>query len=100
MLKIRLKRTGRKKSASYRIAVMDSAQPRDGRTIDELGFYDPKTNPSTFKFDEEKAKAWIAKGAQPTDTVEHYFVKAGIMKPHRKGSHKPSTVKKEEKKEE
>ena len=100
MLKIRLKRTGRNKAASYRISVMDASQPRDGRTIEDIGFYNPRTNPSTFDVDKDKAKKWLENGAQPTGTVEQYFVKLGIMKPHRKGSHKPSTTKKEEKKEE
>ena len=68
-VKIRLKRMGRKKSAFYRIVVADSRTTRDGKSIDEIGTYDPNTNPETVTLNAEKAKQWIKNGAQPTDTV-------------------------------
>ncbi|MBE5851941.1 MAG: 30S ribosomal protein S16 [Lachnospiraceae bacterium] len=80
MVKIRLKRMGQKKAPFYRIVVSDSRSPRDGRFIDEIGTYDPTTEPSTFKVDEEAAKKWLANGAQPTETVEKIFKLAGIQK--------------------
>ncbi|MBQ3141613.1 MAG: 30S ribosomal protein S16 [Clostridia bacterium] len=66
MVKIRLKRTGAKKAPSYRVVVADSRYPRDGRFIEELGYYNPMTEPSTISIDAEKANKWIANGAQPT----------------------------------
>ena len=80
MVKIRLKRMGQKRAPFYRIVVSDSRSPRDGRFIDEIGTYDPTTEPSTFKVDEEAAKKWLANGAQPTETVEKIFKLAGIQK--------------------
>ena len=77
-VKIRLTRTGRHDDASYRIVVADSRSPRDGRFIEEVGYYDPNTNPSTIKFDEEAAKKWLATGAQPTETVGKLLKVAGI----------------------
>lgn len=68
-VKIRLRRMGAKKAPFYRIVVADSRYPRDGRFIEELGYYDPTKEPSVIKIDAEKAKKWIANGAQPTDTV-------------------------------
>ena len=68
-VKIRLRRMGAKKAPFYRIVVADSRYPRDGRFIEEIGFYDPTKEPSVVKVDAEKAKKWIANGAQPTDTV-------------------------------
>ncbi len=79
MVKIRLKRLGQKKSPFYRIVVADSRYPRNGRFIEELGYYNPMTNPAEFKVDAEKANEWIAKGAQPTETVKSLFVKNGIV---------------------
>ena len=69
MVKMRLTRLGSKKNALYRIVVSDSRSPRDGRFIEEIGTYNPNTDPSTFKIDEEKAKKWLANGAQPTEMV-------------------------------
>jgi len=69
MVKIRLKRMGTKKNAFYRVVVADSRFPRDGRFIEEIGMYDPLANPSRFEIDMDKANAWIAKGAQCTETV-------------------------------
>ena len=94
MLKIRLKRTGKRGQPHYRIVVMESASPRDGRTVEEIGYYNPRTQPSTFDIDKEAAKIWLEKGAQPTDTIAHYFVKLGLLKSLKRGSTKPSTIKK------
>ena len=80
MVKIRLKRMGQKKAPFYRIVVSDSRSPRDGRFIEEIGTYDPKTEPSTIKINEERAKKWLATGAQPTETVEKLLKIAGIEK--------------------
>lgn len=70
MVKIRLKRLGKKKAPFYRVVVADSRYPRDGRFIEEIGYYDPTTNPANIKIDLEKANKWIANGAQPTETVK------------------------------
>jgi len=80
-VKIRLKRMGAKKKPFYRVVVADSRSPRDGRFIEEIGYYDPMQEPSLLKVDEEKAKKWLSTGAQPTDTVKTLFKKAGIEKP-------------------
>jgi len=77
-VKIRLKRMGAKKKPFYRIIVADSRSPRDGRFIEELGIYDPLKEPSEIRIDGEKAKQWIANGAQPTDTVKVLLKKAGV----------------------
>ena len=77
-VKIRLRRIGEKKAPFYRIVVADSRYPRDGRCIEELGYYDPTKEPSVFKVDTEKAKSWIDKGAQPTDTVKKLFKENNI----------------------
>jgi small subunit ribosomal protein S16 len=78
-VKIRLKRIGAKKTPFYRVVVADSRYPRDGRFIEEIGTYDPKSDPSTVKIDAEKAKQWIGNGAQPTDTVRALLKKAGVL---------------------
>ena len=78
-VKIRLRRMGAKKAPFYRIVVADSRYPRDGRFIEELGYYDPTKEPSVLKVDDEKAKSWIAKGAQPTDTVKALLKKNGTL---------------------
>ena len=79
-VKIRLRRLGYKKHPVYRVVVADSRNARDGKVIDEIGTYDPNTEPSTFKIDEEKAKKWLNNGAQPTETVAKLFKQAGIEK--------------------
>ena len=79
-VKIRLKRMGQKKAPFYRIVVADSRSPRDGRFIEEIGTYDPNTEPSTFKVNEELAKKWLTNGAQPTEVVSKIFKQAGIEK--------------------
>lgn len=78
-VKIRLRRLGAKKAPFYRIVVADSRYPRDGRFIEELGYYNPMTNPADVKIDAEKAKTWIANGAQPTDTVRALLKKNGVI---------------------
>lgn len=80
-LKIRLRRMGRKKAPHYRIVVAESSQPRDGRFVARVGHYNPTTEPMTLVVDRDKALAWIAKGATPTDTVESLFRKAGVYAP-------------------
>ena len=77
-VKIRLRRMGAKKAPFYRIVVADSRYPRDGRFIEEIGYYNPLEKPEVVKIDAEKAKKWIANGAQPTDTVKALLKKAGI----------------------
>lgn len=77
--KIRLRRMGAKKNPFYRLIVADSRSPRDGRFIEELGFYDPSTNPATVKIDEEKVMTWLQSGAQPTDTARSLLKKQGII---------------------
>ena len=77
--KIRLKRMGAKKNPFYRIVVADSRFPRDGRFIEEIGYYDPGTQPATVKIDEDKALRWMSTGASPSDTVRSLFKQAGIM---------------------
>lgn len=78
-VKIRLRRMGAKKAPFYRIVVADSRYPRDGRFIEEIGFYDPTKEPSVISVDPEKAKSWIANGAQPTDTVKALLKKNGVL---------------------
>ena len=78
-VKIRLRRMGAKKAPFYRIVVADSRYPRDGRFIEELGYYDPTKEPSVLKVDDEKAKSWIANGAQPTDRVKALLKKNGTI---------------------
>ena len=78
-VKIRLRRMGAKKAPFYRIVVADSRYPRDGRFIEEIGTYNPMTEPTTVTVDAEKAKTWIANGAQPTDTVRDLLKKNGVI---------------------
>ena len=79
MVKIRLRRMGAKKAPFYRIVVADARAPRDGRCIEEIGTYNPLTNPATVAIDVEKAQAWIKNGAQPTDTVRDLLKNAGVL---------------------
>ena len=79
MLKIRLRRMGAKKAPFYRVVVADSRYPRDGRFIEEIGSYDPTKEPAAVNIDAEKAKQWIANGAQPTDTVRVLLKKSNIL---------------------
>ena len=79
MVKTRLRRMGAKKAPYYRIIVADSRSPRDGRCIEEIGTYDPLTEPATIAVDAEKAQQWIKNGAQPTDTVKALLKKANVL---------------------
>ena len=79
MVKIRLRRMGAKKAPFYRIVVADARSPRDGRCIEEIGTYNPLTEPATVTIDSEKAQAWIKNGAQPTDTVRGLLKNAGVL---------------------
>ena len=79
MVKIRLRRMGAKKAPYYRIVVADARSPRDGRCIEEIGTYNPLTNPATITVDAEKAQTWIKNGAQPTDTVRTLLKNAGVL---------------------
>ena len=78
MLKIRLRRVGARHQPSYRIVVADSRAARDGAFVDQVGFYDPRTEPPTISIDEEKAKRWISQGAQPTEAVQLMLKNLGI----------------------
>lgn len=80
MIKIRLRRMGAKKRPFYRVVVADSRSPRDGRFLDEIGYYDPTKNPAVIKIDEAKAVRWMSNGAQPTDTARSLLRKSGILK--------------------
>jgi len=77
MVKIRLQRMGKKKAPFYHMVVADSRSPRDGRIIEQIGTYDPMTNPSTLNLDKDKVEEWIKNGARPTDTVKHLIEKKG-----------------------
>lgn len=79
MVKIRLRRMGTKKAPFYRVVVADSRFARDGRFIEEIGYYDPTKEPSVVKIDAEKAKQWLDNGAQPTDTVREILKKAAVL---------------------
>ncbi len=79
MVKIRLRRMGAKKAPYYRVVVADSRSPRDGRCIEEIGVYNPLSEPVTIQIDAEKAQTWIKNGAQPTDTVRGLLKKAGVL---------------------
>jgi small subunit ribosomal protein S16 len=79
MVKIRLRRMGAKKQPTYRFVVADDRSPRDGKFIAILGHYNPRTEPRTVEVDETKAKEWLAKGAQPSETVRRLFAEKGIM---------------------
>ena len=78
-VKIRLRRMGAKQAPFYRVVVADSRFPRDGRFIEEIGYYDPTKEPAVVKIDTEKAQKWIANGAQPTDTVKALLKKNGAL---------------------
>ena len=78
-VKIRLRRMGAKRAPFYRVVVADSRFPRDGRFIEEIGTYDPTKDPVAVNIDSEKAKKWIANGAQPTDTVKALLKKNGVL---------------------
>lgn len=79
-VKIRLRRMGAKKAPFYRLVVADSRYPRDGRFLDEIGYYNPTTQPATLMVEENKAADWIRKGAQPSDTVRSLLKQKGVYK--------------------
>lgn len=79
MVKIRLRRMGAHKKPFYRVVVADSRAPRDGKFIEEIGYYDPMKDPKVIKIDEDKAKKWLETGAQPTETVKKLFRQSGII---------------------
>jgi small subunit ribosomal protein S16 len=81
MLRIRLRRTGKKKQPSYRVVVADSRAPRDGDFVETIGLYDPLTDPPTIRIDGDKARNWISKGAQPSETVVKLMRRQGILEP-------------------
>ncbi len=80
MVKLRLKRMGQKKAPFYRVIAADARAPRDGRFIEEIGYYDPTKDPSVIKIDAEKAQKWLRAGAQPTETVAKLLKIAGVEK--------------------
>ena len=79
-VKIRLRRMGAKKAPFYRVVVADERSPRDGKFLDDIGYYNPLTNPADVKIDAEKAEKWLNNGAQPTETVKSLLKKSGIVK--------------------
>ena len=85
MVKIRLKRMGAHKAPFYRVVVADSRTARDAKNIEEIGYYNPLTNPKDIKIDAEAAKKWLAAGAQPSDTVRALFKKTGIIEYSERG---------------
>lgn len=89
MLKVRLKRIGKKGQPFYRVVVMESTRNRSSKAVEDLGSYNPHTKPGSFNIDTERAKYWLSKGAQPTDTVAQHFVKSKLIKSLKKGSTKP-----------
>ncbi len=80
MVKIRLRRMGAKKRPFYRVVVADARAPRDGRFIEEIGYYDPTKNPAIIKIDEDRAMKWIKDGAQPTDTARSLLRQSGVLR--------------------
>jgi len=78
-VRIRLRRTGAKKQPSYRVVVADKRSPRDGRFIENIGHYNPRTEPMTFEINEERARYWLSQGAQPSDAVARLLEKMGII---------------------
>ena len=91
-VKIRLRRMGAKKAPFYRVVVADSRYPRNGRFIDEIGYYNPLTEPVEIKIDADKAAKWMESGAQPTDTVKALLVKSGRWMPVSRQAHFPSPI--------
>ncbi len=87
-VRIRLKRMGDKKRPFYRVVVADSRSPRDGRFIEEIGYYDPLREPAEIKIDVEKALKWLQNGAQPSDTARSLLSKAGVMQKFHEAKYK------------
>lgn len=90
MLRIRLRRTGKKKQPSYRFVVADSRAPRDGAFVETIGHYDPLTDPPTIRIDEQKARDWMAKGAQPSESVMRLLQRQGIL-PRKEAAGSPTS---------
>lgn len=90
-VKIRLKRVGKKKAPSYRVVVADSRSPRDGRIIENIGWYNPLVEPSAIHIDEEKAIGWLKNGAQPTESVASLLRRSGITERFEQSKSKPET---------
>jgi small subunit ribosomal protein S16 len=84
LLRIRLRRVGKKKQPAYRVVVADSRAPRDGAFIETLGIYNPLTDPATVEINEEKARKWIQQGAKPSETVAKLLVRQGVLAPPKK----------------
>ena len=82
MVKIRLRRMGAKKRPFYRLVVADARSPRDGRFIEQLGYFDPLTEPATVKIDQDKVRRWLAQGAQPSDAARSLLQREGILERH------------------
>ena len=95
---IRLKRFGKKKKPVYRIVIADQRRPRDGKTIEEVGFYDPQQDPVQLNVNEERVKYWISVGAQPTQTVDRLLGSLSITKPRKPESKDQKVAKKDRKK--
>jgi small subunit ribosomal protein S16 len=91
-VKIRLKRVGKTKAPSYRVVVADSRSPRDGRIIENIGWYNPLVEPSAIHIDEEKAFKWLNVGAQPTDSVTSLLKRTGAMERYEQTKSTPATV--------
>ncbi len=96
-VKIRLRRTGGKKQASYRVVVADSRSPRDGAFIENVGHYNPRTEPATVEIDEERARYWLSKGAQPSDAVARLLQKKGVIAERKLRQNRSAAPKAEEK---
>ncbi len=86
MLKIRLKRIGKKKEPHYRFVVIEASRSRDSKVVEEIGYYTPLTQPSTVKIDKDKVKEWMSKGAQPTETAKQLLAKEGLVESVKRGS--------------
>jgi small subunit ribosomal protein S16 len=89
LLKIRLARVGKKKQPSYRVVVADARAPRDGAYVEIIGHYNPRTEPATFELDEDKARGWLSKGAQPTERIHKLLATRGIVEARVYASSKP-----------
>lgn len=91
-VRIRLRRTGAKKQASYRIVVADSRSPRDGRFIENIGHYNPRTEPPTIEMDEDRVRYWLSQGAQPSEAVARLLEKKGLITGRKLRDNAPSGI--------
>ncbi|MGQ9492578.1 MAG: 30S ribosomal protein S16 [Anaerolineae bacterium] len=91
-VRIRLRRTGAKKQASYRIVVADARSPRDGRFIENIGHYNPRTDPPTFEINAERARYWLSQGAQPSDAVARLLEKSGLITERKRRYNAPTVT--------